>query len=154
MLDKSIGGRYMNLKTYLTAIARRYPAKPMRLLRKLDLLNGRLLDYGCGKGFDAQYYRMDAYDPYYAPQRPQGQYDVITCQYVLNVLEKEEEEKILEDIKNLLKDNGRAYLTVRRDIKDGYTAKGTYQRIVKLPLPILKENRSFCTYILSKEEAL
>ena len=104
-------------------------------------------------GFDANHFKMDSYDPHYAPQEPEGLFDTITCNYVLNVVEETQAHDLLVKIGNLLNIKGTAYITVRRDIKkEGFTSKGTYQRNVKLPLDILKETSSYCTYILTKEE--
>ena len=142
-------------KSHLTAIARNRPSVPMKRLAKANRLEGlKMLDYGCGRGFDADYYNMDKYDPYHHRNDEIfkiGQYDVITCNYVLNVIESAyEREKTIDNLRLLLKKGGLAYITVRRDIKtEGYTKKGTYQENIQLNLPILWENSQFCTYILS-----
>jgi len=49
-----------------------------------------------------------------------------------------------------LKPNGKAYLSVRRDIKkEGKTSRG-FQRNVFLDFPVLKERRNnYCIYELS-----
>ena len=141
-------------KAHLTAITRRNPSVPMRHLHKLELMEGKLLDYGSGKGKDADHYSMDRYDPHYAPQEPNGKYNTITCNYVLNVIEsKSEREEVLNKIRNLLDVGGLAYITVRRDIvkslgKEGETSRGTYQKNITLNLPVLKETSTYCTYIL------
>ena len=142
----------MNNKAHYTAITRKKPSVPMRHLAKLGVLDkGRKLDYGCGKGFDADHFGMEKYDPHFSPIKPKGLFDVITCNYVLNVVLENKVLDILIDIGNLLNSGGKAYLTVRRDIKqEGYTKKGTYQRNVILDLPILKETSTYCTYILTK----
>jgi hypothetical protein len=47
--------------------------------------------------------------------------------------------------------DGVAYITVRRNLKkDGFTSKGTYQRIVRLNLPIVEENSDYCIYRMDK----
>jgi len=138
-----------NNKAHNTAIARKCPSLPMKNLEKHELLKGKILDYGCGRGFDANHYKTDSYDPHYSPKKPKGKYDTITCNYVLNVVEKKHMQGIVAHILKHLKKNGTAYLSVRRDIKnEGYTSKGTYQRNVKLKLPVLRENGAYCTYIL------
>ncbi len=49
----------------------------------------RALDYGCGPGpvlqtlLQRQGYEVDVYDPYFAPERPDQQFDLITCTEVL-----------------------------------------------------------------------
>lgn len=140
----------MNNKSYLTAITRSRISVPMRYLDKQNLLSGRVLDYGCGKGFDANKLCLEKYDPHFFPEKPAGKFDVITCNYVLNVVLKQDEESLIEDIKARLKPAGTAYISVRRDVKtDGYTSKGTYQRNVKLNFPVLKETSSYCIYELS-----
>ena len=104
-----------------------------------------MLDYGCGKGFDANFYGMDKYDPFFAPKRSkQGKYDVITCTYVLCILPKIQRQKVLKNISSLLRKNGVAYLSVRRDLKKPIGV----QKIVRLNLPIIKETSKFCIYAL------
>ena len=139
-----------NSKSHNTAIARKKPSVPMRHLAKIGFLeNGRKLDYGCGRGFDADFFHMDRYDPHYSPAKPTKKYDIITCNYVLNVVSEFDGANILQEIKGLLKAEGTAYITVRRDIKkEGYTSKGTYQRNVVLDLPILKETKAYCIYMV------
>ena len=140
-----------NINAHKTAITRKNPSVPMRNLDKKGLLTGKMLDYGCGKGFDAIHFEMDSYDPHFYPDLPAGQFDTITCNYVLNVVDEDQVKGILIKISNLLNNGGNAYITVRRDIKkEGFTSKKTYQRNVTLPLPVLKETSSFCTYILTK----
>jgi hypothetical protein len=96
------------------------------------------LDYGCGHEFDADYYGMDRYDPYYYPDRSglvEGTYDVITCNYVLNVIPTDDEiMSVLRDIRNLLNEGGVAYVTVRADTSSlrGWTKAGTFQRPVDI----------------------
>ena len=141
-----------NVNAHNTAITRKAPSVPMRNLAKLGLLRqGRKLDYGCGKGFDATHFEMDAYDPHFSPTKPKGYYDIITCNYVFNVIEPEKEVLLLNELEQYLNEGGKAYITVRRDVKiDGFTSKKTYQRNVQLDLPILKETSTYCTYILTK----
>jgi len=139
-------------KAHLTAIARNKPSTPLLNLLKNGKIVGRRLDYGCGKGVDARFCSYDAaYDPYYAPQYPEGKFDTVTCTYVLNVVDEKEEAHILSRIKALLTDTGKAYITVRRDLPTtGKEGKGCFQRYVKLPLPVFEENSGFCTYVLTK----
>ena len=70
----------MKNKSHLTAIKRTKLSVP---IRGLDLKGKRVLDYGCGRGSDADLLGADKYDPYYFPERPTGKYDVILCTYVL-----------------------------------------------------------------------
>ena len=134
-------------KSYLTAIGRKKPSTPMLFLYSANLLNGRMLDYGCGHGFDAEYYKMDKYDPHYFPRFPKGKYDTVTCHYVLNVVNKETVPQIVSAVLSLLEDNGVAFFTVRRDIKkEGLTSKGTTQFNVVLDFEVIKETHDYCIY--------
>jgi len=135
---------------FKTAIRRKKPSAPTKYLDKSSLLVGKMLDYGCGYGVDADYFGMDKYDPHYFPDKPEGKYDTIICQYVLNVVPKEIIPDITRKIKILLDKGGKAYLTVRRDIVGEYFTYRGMQRRVELDLPILTENSSYCIYTINK----
>lgn len=128
----------------------------MRLLNELGLLVGTKLDYGCGKGTDADTFKMDKYDKYFEPKKIKKKYSTITCNYVLNVITEKEGIEVMKDIQSHLRVNGTAYITVRRDIKkEGLTSKNTYQRNVILDLPILTEKKgNYCIYLLDKNTKL
>jgi len=136
--------------SWRTAISRNKPSAPMTFLNGQHRLAGRLLDYGCGKGFDADCFSMEKYDPHFMTKRPEGFYDTITCVYVLNVVDKKEQEEILKSIRNLLSPNGVAYIAVRRDMKEDYKTALSVQRIVKLPYPVVQEEAGHCIYMMSK----
>ena len=141
----------METKAHLTAISRSKLSAPMSFLSSNGFLGGRMLDYGCGRGFDAAALRMHQYDPYWCNILPRGRFDAITCNYVLNVLPEGELPKLFSRIDRYLRKDGLAYITVRRDVKeDGYTSRGTYQRNVELDLPVLHETSSYCIYIYNK----
>ena len=44
---------------------RKNPSKAASIFESLNILGKNVLDYGCGYGFDAEYYNWDKYDPYY-----------------------------------------------------------------------------------------
>ncbi len=135
-----------------TAIYRKKPSRPMKWLEKHGRLKStRQLDYGCGKGYDAEFFKMDKFDPHWFPKRPNGKYNIITCHFVLNVVDEDEQIRILEDILNLLTREGVAYFTVRRDLKEDKQKKGYTQRIVYLNLPSIHKNGNFEIYELRKE---
>jgi hypothetical protein len=140
-------------QSYKTAIVRSNLSSPMKVLEDRGLLAPPILDYGCGRGFDADYLEIEKYDPHYFPAFPARTFDTITCNYVLNVLQKGCENSILGSIKSLLKPGGIAYITVRRDIKqEGFTNKGTFQRNVILDLPVEYEKKgAYCIYRMEKE---
>ena len=83
-----------------TAISRQSMSRPMVKLQKQGYFdNKRVLDYGCGKGFDvetlkAQGFDITGYEPFASDkylQVPSGRFDIITNNYVLNVIENVEE---------------------------------------------------------------
>lgn len=83
-----------------------------------------ILDYGCGRGQDAQTMGWQKYDPNWFPEHPlsnpliEGGYDFIYCIYVLNVLpDPEDRAFIIGDIRRLLNDSGVGYIAIRADMK-------------------------------------
>ena len=148
------------MSSHKTAISRKGPSAPLRLIIDKEVFNSPVLDYGCGRGADSRHlsnlnYKISSYDPHWSPiniEDKDGFYNTIICNYVLNVVEEKEEATILKDIKRLLSKNGVAYISVRRDLKkEGVTTRGL-QRNVILGLPKLYEKKgSFCIYKAKKE---
>ena len=108
---------------YLTAIRRTDLSVPVRYLLRHDLLKGRILDFGCGFGYDTDElkqrgYDITGYDYYYRTEYPEGKFDTIFCVYVLNVLEPHAQAEVMMNISNLLSPKGTAYFAVRRDLKE------------------------------------
>jgi len=139
--------------SHKTAIKRRGPSRPLKWLLGEGLIYVVHLDYGCGRGDDADYLDCDKYDPYYFPDMPSRAYSSITCTYVLNVIEDAAERtRVITKVASLLRPGGTAYFTVRRDLKkEGRTSTGTYQCIVKLDkLNLLYENSKFAIYELKR----
>ena len=133
---------------------------PARFLVEQNLLQGKILDFGCGLGKDVELLQQKSfdivgYDPYYFPDYPDQQFDTILCLYVLNVLMHEEQAHVLMDVSHLLKPGGKAYYAVRRDIKrEGFRQhyihqKPTYQCNVKLPFKSIQldEYREIYQYV-------
>ena len=111
-----------NPNSHLTIKERKFPSYPTKHLFSAGLVQGRVLDFGCGSGIDVEFLRKNGfevigYDPHYAPEAPSGQFDTILCNYVLNVLLPEEQTHVLMAVSELLKPTGCAYFTVRRDIQ-------------------------------------
>lgn len=143
-----------NKYSHLTAKKREKISFPMAWLNRQNLLNGEILDYGCGHGFDVAFLKrqnlqITGFDPYYFKDIDQSKkYDTITCLYVLNVVDILEQSKILIKISSLLKNGGAAYFAVRRDIKyEGFRnhyihKKPTYQTKVILPFESIFKNES------------
>lgn len=140
-------------QSYKTAITRNKPSKPMRILEEHEVFNGGIigLDYGCGKGFDADYYGLDKYDPHYFPKPVLlGKYEVITCNYVLNVIpDVIDRDNVLDKIKSLLSPEGVAYISVRRDLSAPIVkGRGCDQVLVELNLPVLYKDNATCIYYM------
>ena len=146
-------------KEYRTAIRRNKLSRPAKKLLELNVPHkmDRILDYGCGKGDDVEYlypkYDIYGYDPYWNDDKDvlKKKYSLILCTYVLCVVDKKTREDIMEKIDSLLVKGGRAYISVRRDIKEDKVSKtGSKQYFVKLNLPIVYENSDFCIYVCAK----
>ena len=93
---------------YLTAIRRTRLSAPARYLLQHGLLKQRILDFGCGLGFDTdelrqQGFDITGYDCYYRPDYPDGKFDTIMCVYVLNVLEPYAQAEVMMDIDHLMR---------------------------------------------------
>lgn len=112
------------VESYKTAIRRKVTSAPVRWYQENNLLRGDVLDYGAG--LDVHHYPK--YDPYYHPDTwpLQNKWDVVMCNYVLNVIEKDiDRKKVLRTIKWLLRPYGYALVAIyRRSKRDTRTAKG------------------------------
>ena len=135
------------IEGHKTARSRKRPSVPVRWLAQRHLLVGRLLDFGCGRGTDADAFDMARYDPFWSPQKPEGVYDTIVCVYVLNVVSEASQKEALNDIRALLADGGRAYVVVRRDLpREGRKGRGVRQRFVVLDAPLVRETARYAVY--------
>jgi len=140
-----------NQFSHCTAKERDKLSFPASILLSKNLMQGKILDFGCGHGSDVAFLREKSfdvvgYDPHYAPNYPSGKFDTIICIYVLNVLEKIEQSDVLMNVSQLLKPGGKAYFAVRRDISfEGFRThkihkKKTYQVNVQLPFESVFKN--------------
>ena len=146
-------------KAHLTAISRKKLSAPMAWLEKEGIFDGipthPRLDYGCGKGYDADVLNMQKYDPFYfkCDDFRAGEFDIITCNFVLNVIESaEERQRVLDQIEHWLAPGMTAYITIRAD-KDklkGYTKKGTWQGYVPPNLPLFHKGHGYEMYAMKK----
>jgi len=143
-------------KTHLTAITRKKLSAPCKYLKNQGLLQGKVLDYGCGRGEDCSIlhgegYEIRGYDPHYRPVLPKGKFDTIFCIYVLNVIpDVDEREAVLSSIRRKLKKISFAYVVVRAKVKEGWTKRGTWQGNIYLDLPLLTSNSNFRIYEVTK----
>jgi ATP adenylyltransferase len=132
-----------NPNSHLTAKERDKVSYPTRRLYNMGVIEGEVLDFGSGFGKDAEFLNSKGisctnYDPHYFPDYPDKKFDTILCQYVLNVLLPEEQADVLMAVSELLKPAGKAFFSVRRDLK-----RFGYRCNVKLPYKSFFEN-DFC----------
>lgn len=151
MLALSFLGPSVNISAK-TAIARTRLSAPTAYLHRHGKLVGRVLDYGCGRGFDCDTLGYQGYDPNHRPKTPPvGKYDTIVCNYVLNVIEnKQEREDVLRTIYTYLAKGGTAYISVRADTRalNRRTKLGTWQGDIHLSLPVVSRTSSYRMYSL------
>lgn len=134
-----------------TAISRTKASLPARwLFRNHVAVHAvdKVLDYGCGRGLDADVYGMDKYDPNYQPDMPDGEYDAILCTYVFNVLNTAERAEAAYYLVGLLNGNfASVFITVRRDLPpEGKQTRHGYQYNVVLPFHVVRETSTYCIY--------
>ncbi len=140
-----------NINSHLTAKKRDKISFPTRLLIEKQLINGEVLDFGCGFGKDVDELKSTnvdimGYDPFYFNEYPTDQFDTIICIYVLNVLLPQNQAKVIYQISKLLKSGGTAYFAVRRDVQyPGFRMhkickEKTYQCNVILPFKSIYTN--------------
>jgi hypothetical protein len=103
----------------------------MRWLDKHGVMLKGQLDWGSGRGFDANHYGMDQYDPHWHPKRPRKgkTYLNITCIYVFNVIPREDTIPMLLDMAQYLEEDGCIYAATRKDLKsEKRTGRGCIQK--------------------------
>lgn len=140
-------------KSNLSARWRKGPSAPAMWL----VAHGKVqcgsntLDYGCGRGTDADSFKWDRYDPEWFPNKIEKKYPCIVCIYVLNVITEEVANDVIKRVKGLLMPNGKAYFVVRRGVPIvGYGIQGHLQRMVMLDYPIVRKTYTYCIYELRK----
>jgi SAM-dependent methyltransferase len=121
------------------AIRRETVSRTARFLEDRRLLRGRVLDYGCGFGFDADHFGWEAFDPHYRQKSPEGMFDTVVCNHVANMMTRRSRQELFQAIQGLLAPRGKAYLSVSRKIpKAGKVAmRKRIQNHVVLTLPSL-----------------
>ncbi|MDQ2100883.1 MAG: DNA phosphorothioation-associated putative methyltransferase [Tychonema bourrellyi B0820] len=82
------------IERHKAAMLRNSLSKPVRLVLEADLFVDGMtfFDYGCGYGGDIQHIAQEGYaaagwDPYYQPDSPQINADIVNIGYVINVIE-------------------------------------------------------------------
>src|SRR5262249_31403919 len=119
------------------AIRRETVSRTAQFLDCQRLLRGRVLDYGCGFGLDADQFGWEAFDSYYRQKLPEGRFDTIACNHVANMLTRANRRELFGAIQALLAVEGKAYVSVSRKIpREGKIAlRKRIQNYVVLTLP-------------------
>jgi len=135
------------------AIKRTKPSAAASLIA--GATRGRVLDYGCGHGFDADHHGWESFDPFYRPNKIEGPFDTIVCINVLNALSRNNRHKVIGKIRDLLTDDGTAFLAVPRNIpKTGKLGiHHSLQNYVVLTLPSFHCDEKLEIYQLTKESS-
>ena len=150
----------MSNKSHLTAITRTKLSAPMKWMEGEGFFDGvprnKCLDYGCGKGFDADALGFQKYDPFWfkCDDFSPSEFDVITCNFVLNTLPDEaERQKVLDTILRWLAPSMSAFISIRSDKKElkGITKRGTYQGYHPPSLPLIHKGSGYEIYQLKKD---
>lgn len=121
------------------AIDRGTISQTAQILVERRLIRGRVLDYGCGFGFDADHFGWEGYDPHYRQKLPTGPFDTVVCNHVANMLTRASRIELYRTLEGLLTPTGTAYLSVSRKIPVGgkIAMRKRLQNYVVLTLPSL-----------------
>lgn len=125
-----------------TAIKRKGISVPVADLLVKGKIQGRTINWGSGRSYVDTWamagvteYQCDEYDPYFAPERPDGFYDTVYCGYVLNTLPPTPRAGCVMDILQYINKYSTVYFAVRNDkvsgepFEDGViTKRGTFQK--------------------------
>ncbi|WP_425394984.1 class I SAM-dependent methyltransferase [Aeoliella sp.] len=147
---------YRYVKELGGAVRRAQPSVGARWLTNHGMIKGRVLDFGCGFGFDADHYGWEAFDPHYRQALPEGAFDTVVCNHVLNMLTRASRLQTLAIIQRLLGEEGIAYLIVPRNIPErGKLAlRKRIQNYVRLSLPTIHEDQCLAVYAMTRHVAL
>src|SRR5262249_19656154 len=130
------------------------PSRAATELLARGLVRGRVLDYGCGYGLDADWFGWQGFDPYYRPCEPEGPFDTIVCTLVLNVLSRNNRPKVIARLQSLLAADGCAYVSVPRNVPVGgkLGVQHCLQNYVVLSLPMVLEDDELAIYVLRADD--
>ncbi|MCO6045584.1 class I SAM-dependent methyltransferase [Aeoliella sp. ICT_H6.2] len=142
------GRGYRYVKELGGAVRRTQVSAGALWLTSHGMVRGRVLDFGCGFGFDAAHFGWDAFDPYYRQTPVEGPYDTIVCNHVLNMLTRTSRLQAFETMQRLLGEEATAYLIVPRNIPERgkLGLRKRIQNYVRLSLPVIHEEEKLAIY--------
>jgi len=118
-----------------TAITRGQASAPLKGALGKGIIEGRVLDFGCGRGEDVAVleslgYQVKGYDLEWSPEKPKGMFDTVLLFYVLNVIKKAKDRtKVIRDAWRYVKDGGSLLVATRTPYDVGRQAKkGRFHR--------------------------
>ena len=111
-----------------TAMSRKNASRPLRAALHLSAVQGRVLDFGCGKGKDIAElqelgFKVVGYDPNFRPVKPRGRFQTVLMTYVINVLQVKERNEALQDAWSYVRKGGRFIVTARSEAEIEQEAK-------------------------------
>lgn len=107
--------------SYKTAIARKDLSRPAKMFK--PFLFGKVLDFGCGRGTDADILGATKFDPHFFNEKPKkGSFDCVMVTYVLNTVRYPED--VLKMAKEYVMGHGLLLVACR-------TPKEVYKAAVK-----------------------
>jgi hypothetical protein len=95
-----------------TAVKRNKPSQAAEVLVGQGLVHDRVVDCGCGFGFDADYSGWESCDPFYNLKELLGKDGTVICTLVMNALSPNNQAKAIENIRGLSATDGIGYLGV------------------------------------------
>lgn len=118
----------MTTNSQKTAMHRKTKSLPLKIALENDLIKGRILDFGCGRGQDVKELKklkFDAYgyDPHWAPEKPKGKFDTVLMTYVVNVFEEGSREIAIGEAWKHVKVGGKLIVSSRTEKEIEYKAK-------------------------------
>ena len=117
-----------------TAISRDQPSIPLRHLQEHhpQLLQGRVLDFGSGRGSDCQAIKAQCYDPHHPKQSvrksPTGTFDTVMMTYVVNVLPKDERAEAVKGAARMVRKGGSIVISARSKSDSGYQSSKAWTK--------------------------
>ena len=130
-------GGYLFFKELGGAPERHELSRTASVLVEAGLVRGRVLDYGCGHGYDADALGWEAWDPQYRPAKPEGPYDTIVVNHVVNILTRGSRKDLFKKVEALLAEEGSVFISTPRNIpvEGKHGPRHRLQNYVVLDLP-------------------